>query len=200
MSCSYKKKTMKKHLLTSMKNAGYTLLALIFLCSFQGCRYYYKVQTVNRVTPHDIKKFDSLNKYLILHQGDSAWHLSEPGIADNTLSGNLSVLPKNHLKYKTTKTHGGNRYIKRKAPYEGCVIGEVHLYLQDSVSPKISPGDSIRIALSNIGRAEVYKKAKGRTTASWLIPAFGVPALGVAVVAIIIVASGGLNYNFSVSY
>ncbi|MEI6436562.1 MAG: hypothetical protein WCP32_17180 [Bacteroidota bacterium] len=86
-------------------------IALLFAISFQGCKYYYKVQTVTMVTTHEVKKFDSLNKYIILHQRDKAWHFSKPVISNNTLYGELSVLPYNRYKFLTTKPTGGNRYI-----------------------------------------------------------------------------------------
>ncbi len=148
-------------------------IALLLLCSLQGCMFYYKVQPVSKVTPQDVKKFDSLNKYIILHQRDKAWHLTKPLVSDNTLSGKLSVLPENRYKFQTTKPTGGNRYKNSRIPNESYVLEEVHIYVSDSVVPENYDGGSIKIAFSKIQNAEIYVKAKGRTTASWLVPALG---------------------------
>ncbi|MGA2823500.1 MAG: hypothetical protein ABSE72_08250 [Bacteroidales bacterium] len=160
-----------------MRRIVATFLALLFLSLLQGCMYYYKVQTANKVTSQGFKVYNSLDKYFILHQGDSAWQLSKVGITDNTLTGDLTVLPGNRYKFRTTKPTGGNRYKNTKKNDESYVLDEVHLYLQDSLVPKQHPGNNIPIAFSSIKKAEVYKKAKGRTNASWLIPSIGGPVL-----------------------
>lgn len=162
-------------------------IVLLLLGSLQGCMFYYKVQAVSKVTPQEVKKYDSLNKYIIMHQRDKAWHLSQPLISDNTLYGKLSVLPENHYKFLTTKPTGGNRYIKNKQPNESHVIEEVHLYVLDSVVPEKYDSGSIKVAFSKIQNAEVYVEAKGRTNASWLVPAIGGPALFVGIIAIVAV-------------
>lgn len=158
-------------------------IAFLLLGSLQGCMFYYKVQTVSQVTPPEVKKYDSLDKYIILHQRDKAWHLSQTLISDNTLSGKLTVLPENRYKFLTTKPNQGNRYVKNKKSNETYVIEEVHLYLSDSVVPIKYDSGSIKIAFSKIQKAEVYVKAKGRTNASWLVPAIGGSVLvgGIAV-------------------
>ena len=136
--------------------------------------YYYKVQTVTNVTPQNIKACDSLGKYLILHQGASAWQFSKYGLHDDMLTGELSALPDSRWQYKTNNPDRGNRYkwIDRQE-----VLDQVHLYLVDSLVPKFNTGDDIKISLTAIGKAEIYKKAKGRTTTSWVVPAIVGPVL-----------------------
>jgi hypothetical protein len=186
-----KQNTMIQYFLSGTSKTVSFLLALFLIGSLQGCMYFYKIQTVKNVTPKEIKKYDSLNKYLIVHQGDSAWHLSKPVIAGSTFSGDLSVLSLNRLKYQTTKEKGGNRYKNTGKNDESHVLYEVHLYLNDTLVPKLYPGDNIQIAFSAIDKAVVYQKAKGRTIASWLVPAIGVPILGVAIFIIIMT----IDYN-----
>ena len=174
-------------------------IALLFLSSLQGCMFYYKVQPIKSVTPNDIKTFDTQNKYIILHQRDKAWHFSQPLISENTLYGKLSVLPENRYKFQTTKPRGGNRYIKNKDPYESYVLEEVHLYLSDSVVPVKYDSGSIKIAFSKIQNAEIYVKAKGRTSASWLVPAFVGSAVGGGVIfgTILVVSLSHMHINLS---
>jgi hypothetical protein len=170
---------MKNLLIIKTTKAVIIFFMLIVLSFLQGCMFYYKVQTVNKITPQDIKKYASLNKYLILHQGYSARHVSEISFNELGLAGNLSVLPDNHFNYLNIDQTGGIRY-KRKNRMN--VLNEVHLYLQDSLVPKIDSVDHIMIAFSAIKKAEVYKKAIGRTTASWLVPPFLVTIAGFVLV------------------
>ena len=145
-------------------------LAMFLLSALQGCMFYYKVQTVNPVTFDAIKQYDSLKKYLILHQRDNALHISVLNITDSSLFGYLSVLPSTSLQYKTTKPHGGNRYRKDYEYSESYVLKQVHFYLQDSLVPIFKTYDRIKILYSAIKKAEVYNEAKVLTTASWVIP------------------------------
>jgi hypothetical protein len=174
-------------------------IALLILCSLQGCKYYYKVQTVNQVTHQEVKKFDSLNKYIILHQRDKAWHFSKILFTNDMLYGELSVLPENRYKFQATKPTGGNRYIKNKEPNESYVLEEVHLFVKDSVVPAQYNTGNIKIAFSSIQHAEVYVKAKGRTTASWLVPGVGgtVLAGGLAATIAIIVSMSTMHINLN---
>ena len=167
-------------------------IALLLLSSLQGCMFYYKVQSVSKVTPQEVKKYDSLNKYFILHHRDKAWHLSQTLISENTLYGKLSVLPENRYKFLTTKPTKGNRYIKNKKPNELYVLEEVHLYVSDSVLQEQFDSGGIKIAFSKIQNAEVYVQANGRTNASWLIPAIGLPVLAVGIIGITVGVSDDL--------
>ena len=175
-------------------------IALLLSCSFQSCMFYYKVQTVSKVTPQEVKKYDSLKKYVILHQRDKAWHLSQALISENTLYGKLSVLPENRYKFLTTKPTRGNRYIKKQEPNELYVLEEVHLYVSDSVVQAHFDSGSIKIAFSKIQHAEVYVKAKGRTSASWLVPAIAGSVLGVSVVGGIIVVESLSHMSINLSH
>lgn len=184
----------QKTLLDKIKPAALAM-AFLLLGSLQGCMFYYKVQTVSKVTPQAVKKYDSLDKYIILHQRDKAWHLSQPLISDSTLYGKLSVLPDHRYKFQTTKPNQGNRYVKNKKSNETYVLEEVHLYISDSGFPIKYDSGSIKIALSKIQNAEVYVKAKGRTNASWLVPAIGGSVLvgGIAVGVAAAISLGNMN-------
>lgn len=170
---------MKTNFLISMEKVTAGSLILLFLVSFQGCRYYYRVQTVEKVSPQNIKTCDSLNKLLVLHQNKSAWQLSGYAVTDNMLSGTLSVLPGNCHQYKTTSLKRGNRYRKDDRI---VVLNQVHLYLNDTIVPKFTTGDEVKIDFSAVHKAEIYVKDKGRTTVSWVVPTV-LGTMGVAIVA-----------------
>jgi hypothetical protein len=158
-------------------------MAVISLHFLTGCSYYFKVETKTRVTAEDIRWADFDHKYMILHHGATALNLSKPEITDNMVSGNLSMLPNSRLQYKSTDPGRANRYKKVDID---LIMDQVHVYLQDSILSEIQNGDNIKFDVSAIGKMETYQKAKGRTTASWVIPAIGGTVLAAAGVVIIV--------------
>jgi len=133
--------------------------------------FYYKVQTINPVTADAINEYDSLNKYLILHDRDSVYHMSIIRcITDSSLLGYLSVLPGTCSQYKTTRSHGGNRYHQDNEYDKDYVLKQVHLYLLDSVVQISNVNARIEIPYHAIQKAEIYQKAKGLTFISWFVP------------------------------
>ena len=187
---------MKQDFLPRVKKLMLTFLALISMTFFQGCKFYYQVQTENRITKQDIRRYDSLNKYLIVHKADSAWHLCDPGYNKQMLFGTISSLTDDHHKYLTTSYDGetGNRYRKNAKKNESAVLSEVHLFLKDSFIPRFAVGDSVQIAFSAIHKAEIYEKDKSRTTVSWLLPGIG-GALGILVITLVAVNSMNFSMN-----
>jgi hypothetical protein len=172
-----------------------TMLAVFFLSSLQGCMNYYKAQTFKTVTAREIKKYDYENKYFIVHRDTLAWHLSGIEVNDESLAGNLSAVPAERSAYQITKPKGGHRY-KGKDRYN--VLDQVHLYLQDSAALAIDSSGHIKVALTDIKKIEVYQKAKGRTTFSWVFPpvlTVGVAAMVAAIlVAVSFYSSFGSNW------
>jgi hypothetical protein len=168
---------------------------------------YYKVRPIEKVTQQEIGTFEFQDKYFILHQGDSAWHLTGLKYDNQKLSGDLSILPGNHWKYLSTSPEGGNRYRRNNTVDESDLLTEVHLYLADTVIPAFTVGDQIRIAYSAISKAEAFVKAKGRSTVSWVVPAVVTPILILGGVVGIIAATksscplvyvkNGNNYDFA---
>jgi len=122
------------------------------------------------------------------------------GKDENTLYGELSGLPDNRYKFLSTKPKGGNRYIKNKKPNELYVLDEVLIYVSDSVVPERYDSGNIKIAFSKIQNTEVYVKANGRTTASWLVPAIGGPAIAGGIIAIIAVSLSHMHFSINVAH
>jgi hypothetical protein len=146
-------------------------LAILLLGTLQGCMFYYKVQTINPVTSDAINQYDSFNKYLILHDRDSVYHMSIIRyITDSSLLGYLNALPGTCSQYKTTKPHGGNRYHKDNEYDKDYILKQVHLYLLDSIVQISNVNERIEIPYQAIQKAEIYQKAKGLTFISWFIP------------------------------
>jgi hypothetical protein len=156
------------------------MLAVFFLSILQGCMCYYKAQTVNSVTAREIRKYDSANKYFILHRDSIFWRLSMIEVNDESLAGKLSGVPSERWKYDITgSTKAVHRYKQNDGP---IVLNMVHIYLKSSSVPVIDSDGHIKVAFTDIKRIEVYQKAKGRTTFSWVLP----PVLTAGVIALII--------------
>jgi len=174
-----------------LTNKGIYVLAAFFLCSLQGCKCYYKAQTVKTVTAQEIKEYDSANKYIILHQISKFWHLSRIEVNDESLAGNLTVVPYDRQKYDITDPNRGHRYI-RADRYN--VLDQVHLYLNDSVVPVIDSSGHYKVALTDIKKIEVYQKDGSRTLLSWGIPLGLTGALAVVIIIGVTTMSFGISY------
>jgi len=162
----------------------------------QGCKFYYKVQTEPRIAQTDISRFESLDKYMILHRGDNAWHMKDVAVAAGFLSGTLADLPADHLLYLKTNPEKGNRYKKIGKYDETCVLQEVHLYVGEASMPALKNGDRVKVAVDSIRKAEIYQMDKCKTNMSWLIPGIGVPVLlGAGIVGIVVGSESGMNLS-----
>ena len=65
------------------------------------------------------------------------------------------------------------------------MLDEVHLYLKGGTQLQdLKSGTNVEIPFSEIIRAEIYTKDKGKTLASWLIPGIGIPVV-IIVIAVI---------------
>jgi len=158
---------MKNLCFTKAKQTLHLFCWLISLFMFQGCAYYFKAVTINTVSEQEIDNFNTLNKYLIIHQGHASWHLSEVRYAGQELIGNLSDIDENHLSYQTADRNKVHRYKIKNKPY---LLDQVHLFLPDSLIPDFEKGKHLNIPFSAFKKVEEYKSADGTTISSWLTP------------------------------
>jgi hypothetical protein len=178
-----------KNLILFLKKRGIYLLAAFFLSSLQGCKFYYEAQTVKPVTAPEIGKYALENKYFILHQETKFWHLSGIEVNEESLAGNLSAdVPEERWGYEITDSKRSHRYITYDRIF---VLDQVHLYLKDSAAPEIDSSGHIKVALTDIKTIDVYQKDKGRTLASWLIPAIAIPLAIFVLIAASMNSGGG---------
>lgn len=177
-----------------MKNIFYSLTVL---CTLMSCMSYYKSQKVIPVSSKTLSLINSPKKYFILHNGDSAWHISDLNIAPAEFSGKLSSLPAKRFKFKTTKNGHSTRYKNTRASDESYVLDEVHLFLIGDAMPGLKAGSSFSIAYNEIINAEIYAKDKGKTNLSWLLPGIGIPVVIVGVMAII---AANMTFALNMTY
>lgn len=151
-----------------------------YVAAIVGCSYY-KVKPVEPLT-HEaaMKQIRNTEKYLILHQGEQAWHFFDVSIdeASQEMKGTIEFLPPTHLHYQTAKKNRTNRY---KVPRDknDRPTREVHIYTSAPLGRKNS---SITIPFETIHKLEVYDEDNLTSFASVL----GITAaVGVVIVAII---------------
>lgn len=154
-----------------------------------SCRYY-TYSSDNQATVEKVDKLSQSPNYIIIHQTDLAFHLSDIRI-DNTaqtISGTLQKLPPDHLQYLETKPWpGSSNHYRKKAKNSQMnspqVINEVHLYTRNQA---LAENAQVTIPISDIEKMEVYDPDTGATTASFILGGVGVTAASVVVIGIII--------------
>ena len=178
---------------TRIPNAMKTILSfttiLIILNVLTGCGFYYKVQTSDHpFNKEDLKTFIQKDKYFILHEKDTAWHISSIAYNDSTFQGALSVLPKIHMKYKTEK---GNYRYKVSVPdslNEKEILNEVHLYISNDIMIKDKTYNG---KYSSVLKVNENIKNKARTARSWILPIIITPiAMPVFVITLVLISNG----------
>jgi len=155
-------------------------LLLIFLNLIAGCRYYYKVDRVQPVSKETVSKLP-LHKYIILHQGDAVWHISNISISDDgsELVGTAETLPSDHYFYLTTIVPGANRY---KPATQNPII-EVHIY---TVEHAVNKSGLFVIPMAAIQKVDIYEPDTGTTAASFIIGGIGIIAGALVVIGVIV--------------
>ena len=156
---------------------------LLIMIALNSCNYY-GVSTKTKPTPEDIRWEDFNNKYLILHCGESAWHMELKSVDSTAMKCTLSTLPEDHKMYKSTNPDHDNRFVKSYGDkYQGDVLNEVHLYASkvDVTADTLASMD-----FGSIHKMEIYRYARGHSTASHVVPIVVVPVALAGVVALII--------------
>jgi len=120
-----------------------------FLNLLAGC-HYYKADSIQPVNNEAISKIQ-LNKYIILHQGNSVWHLNNVTVDNekNALVGTAESLAADHYFYLNTKVPGANRY---KPSTQNPVI-EVHIYTEEHATKN---GVEFVVPMSAINKIDLY--------------------------------------------
>lgn len=128
-----------------------------------GC-YYYKVSRSAAPMNQTISNLRAKNKYFIIHNAYSSWHLTDIVVDRDTLTGKVSVLV-GHDKYKTTVYDGVNRWKKYGKKGQPDLITEVHIYTNAHISDSEK---LITIPVKDIEKVDIYNPANGAIAASWL--------------------------------
>jgi hypothetical protein len=156
-------------------------LIFSFTLTINGC-YYFKVNRSAGKTSGTISKMQEEKKFIILHLDDKVWHFQDIIVNEESVEGTISVL-NDHDRYLTVNPEIANRYKKGGKSDQKYVLNEVHIYV--SGFAESGPG-KISVPTNEIQKIEIYDKASGATTASWLLSSIGV-GMGASALLLVIV-------------
>lgn len=180
-----------------VKSAISIVLSLLLLNLNLGCSYF----TVSPmgVTKENIKTFNELEKYVVVHSGTSVFNLEQMVFneEEQTISGTAKHLVPQHL-YKTAREE------KRVHRYKKGIqkpLNEVHFYVQDISYPTM--GEELSIPFGNITSVSVNNPNSGRSIANIFASTIGVLFALLLIVALtksscpFVYVKNGENYAFA---
>lgn len=146
------------------------LLLIAFLNLEIACSRYYRVTHVAPETASTAMQFPGY-KYIILHQGTDAWHLTRLAVDDakQMLNGRIEEVTPDHFNFTRTKPRGSTPYRLKN----GDPTVEVHLYTSEYVN---SGNNTVSVPLAAINKIDVYEPDKGATAASYILGGLGIAA------------------------
>ena len=168
----------KGHLTTMLfqlarKYANYISIffALAILNISFSCSYY----TVKNVALDDeglskqVHDFNKLDKYVIIHSGESAYHLSDMVINDDEqiIKGTLQFLSNAHNDQSKREEKKVHRYKKLNSD----PLNEIHFYLKNPIDFKHN--STIEIPLSAINNISINDKNTGRAVVNIVLTSIG---------------------------
>jgi hypothetical protein len=153
------------------------IVLLTFINLIVGCTYY-KVNTIQSTSGKEIIELENKNRVIIVHLTDKAWIFRDIKIENNQMLGSI-LGAQGHEMYKTTDPNGVNRY----KDFEAGVLNEVHIYI--TATERLDTHE-ITFNIDKIAKIELYDKAVGATTASYVFTTLGVISLTAAAIIIII--------------
>ena len=150
------------------------------MLNLSGC-YYYKVSPSTGIAKEEVKKFQDINKTILIHYGGEAWQFTDILIEDEIITGKFKEYHFGDLN-RVSVPNKANRYYPRNFQADALLTNEVHIYISE-----YSKIDDQRIAINPdaIEKIEVFDKDSGATTASWILGSIGVGAAAFALVFII---------------
>jgi hypothetical protein len=157
-----------------------------------GCTYYRVRGTIGPDAGQIAAKALVPEKYVIVHDGDGAWHLD--GIALNEaksdIVGDLEALSLMHLSYLKDYEAKMGRHERGPIQYQprkSTPTQEIHIYLDDGTLT-----DTIghaTIPVSGVRKIEIYDPAIGATVASHLLGGLAIAAGVVVIIGVIALAT-----------
>jgi len=149
------------------------------MLNLSGC-YYYKVSPTSSIPKEEVKKHQDLNKTIIIHHGDEAWHFTDIVIDEEIIKGRI-IKTERLFKDRYPVPGKPNRYYPKKDPADASLANEVHIHISEY--SKIADQE-ISINPEAIEKVEVFDKDSGATAASWI---FGSILIGAGAFALFII-------------
>ena len=115
-------------------------LAFAFLNLIVSCSTF-KVVEIKNYNETQINSMYNNNRYFIVHETDTAWHLDEVHTNKDFIFGDKQILPEWHKTYKMPLKVKDNQF-DRKDSLGKQVVNELHLYTNHIIYI-----DSVRVAI-----------------------------------------------------
>jgi hypothetical protein len=131
----------------------------------------------------------SANKFLVLHNNNLLWNVSNVKIEDGLLSGIVYKIYPERYDFINLNTRKSNRYRKNGNIDQSYIVNEIHFYVDEPLAVRYS----VKIPVELIHKIEIYDKNKPATTGSYLIGSLGVAVPVFIIVAAIVVSSWDLT-------
>lgn len=155
----------------------FTVVIILLSAPFTGC-HYLRVHRSAGTSGEEVGRYQGEGKFIIVHLGDDAWHLTDISVGPDTIKGTLTPFagrdlhinagPDKPVRYRTSPAHD-----------ETEALNEVHLFTTEMIT--FHSGQA-SIPVNAITSADVFDKATGTTIAAWTFGAMGALAGAAAVV------------------
>jgi len=179
-------------LMISLRNLFFSVLIFsLFLLS--SCFHnYYKITEKETPSITDLKAMQSANKFLVLHNNNLLWNVSNVNIENGFVSGIAYKIYPERYNFINLNTREPYRYRRRENLNQSYIINEIHFYVDEPLAVR----DSVKIPVELIRKIEIYDKNKSATTGSYLIGSLGVAIPAFIIVAGIVLSSSDfLDFN-----
>lgn len=142
------------------------VLNLSISCSYFSVR---DVPTTKENITVQIGKFNTSEKYVIVHSDSLSWHLKDMVLNDDdqTISGTIEAINDAHIYKRPRDKKRVHRYKRQKTD----PLNEIHFYLKTPTN--FQGADEVTIALHEIDRISVNDKNTGRSVANVLLTTVG---------------------------
>lgn len=175
-----------------------TLLSIAVLNLTFSCNYY-KVEELKHENDQklakQIKEFNDMDKYVIVHNLNSSFELAEVIVDENNLAltGQVRKLDPLHPYEKYPEVGQSYRYKAKKTKH----LNEIHLYITEDI--QLSRSQQTSIPLDKINTIAVTDHDSGKTVLMSTLAGIGI-GLGVIALVFIIVALTKSSCPFIYSY
>ena len=165
---------------------NYVVLVLLFLSQSSCFQHFYQTNTIEKTDTTVIKKFDTENKYIIVHTPTEVFALKNIKVDGERISGEWEAINKTHARYLNPASRTANRFPKK---YAEIIFSEVHLYTWDSVVEK----GHINLAMNQVYQVDAYGPDKKADKNSKTLSIIGLSLIPVVIIGLGVIAASSIS-------
>lgn len=165
---------------------NYVVLVLLFLSQSSCFQHFYQTNTIEKTDTTVLNKFDTENKYFIVHTPTEVFALKNIKVDSERISGERDSIDKTHTRYLNPASRTANRIPKK---YAEIVFSEVHLYTWDSVEEK----GHINLAMNQVYQVDAYGPDKKADKNSKTLSIIGLSLIPVVIIGLGVIAASSVS-------